>query len=83
MLLKSEELCYVAKATNTFVIGIWESKPDASVLTPEISIEKYKILQCHKNMQGGGISCYITNDLSCNTLSVFPCEVENTFFETA
>ena len=81
LLPKIEELRYIAKSTNAAVIGICESKLDASVLDPEISIDNYKILRCDRNRQGGGVACYVRNDLSYNTLSVFPREVENIFFE--
>ena len=76
-----EELRYIAKSTNVAVIGICESELDTSVLDPEISINNYKILCCDRNRQGWGVACYVGNDLSYNTLSVFTCEVENTFFE--
>ena len=33
------------------------------------------------NRQGEGVAWYIKNDLSYNTLSVFPCEIENIYFE--
>ena len=81
LLPKIDELRYIAKSTNAAVIGICESKLDASVLDPEISIDNYKILRCDRNRQGGGVACYVRNDLSYNTLSVFPREVENIFFE--
>ena len=77
LLPKIEELRYIAKSTNAAVIGICESKLDASVLDPEISIDNYKILHCDRNRQGGGVACYARNDLSYNTLSIFPREVEN------
>ena len=80
LLPKIDELRYIAKSTNAAVIGICESKLDASVLEKEISIN-YKILRCDRNRQGGGVACYVRNDLSYNTLSVFPREVENIFFE--
>ena len=76
-----EELRYIAKSTNVAVIGICESELDTSVLDPEISINNYKILCCDRNRQGGGVASYVGNDLSYNILSVFPCEVENIFFE--
>ena len=81
LLLKIEELCYIAKSTNAAVIGICESKLDASVLDLEINIDNYKILRCDRNRQGGGVACYVRNDLSYNTLSVFPREAKNIFFE--
>ena len=70
MLQKIEELRYIAKSTNAAVIGICESKLDASVLDPEISIGSHKILRCDRNRQGGGVACYVRNNLSYNTLSV-------------
>ena len=81
LLPKIDELCYIAKLTNAAIIGICESKLDASVLDPEISITNYKILRCDRNRQGGGVACYVRNDLSYNILSVFPHEVENILFE--
>ena len=81
LLPKIDELCYIAKSTNPALIGICKSKLDASVLDPEISINNYKILRCDRNRQGGGVACYVRNDLSYNTISVFPREAENIFFE--
>ena len=81
LLPKIEELRYIARSANDAVIGICESKLDASVLDPEISIDNYKILRCDRNRQGGGVICYVKSDLSYNTLSAFPREVENIFFE--
>ena len=81
LLPKIEELRFIAKSTNAAVIGICESKLDASALEQEINIDNYKILCCDKNRHSGGVACYIRNDLSYNILSVFPCEIENIFFE--
>ena len=81
LLSKIEELRFIAKSTNAAIIGICESKLDASVLEQEISIDNYKILHCDRNRHGGGAACYIRNDLSYNILSVFPCEIENIFLE--
>ena len=62
-------------------LDICESKLDASVLDTEISIDNYKIMGCDRNREGGGVVCYVRHDLSYNTLSAFPHEVENIFFE--
>ena len=51
------------------------------MVDPELSIDNYKILRCDGNRQGGGVVCYVRNDLSYNTLSVFPRDIENIFFE--
>ena len=52
-----------------------ESKLDTSILDPEISIDNYKILRCDRNRHGGGVACYVRNDLSYNTLS-FPVKLK-------
>ena len=39
---KIEELCFIVKSTKAAVIGICESKLDASVLEQEISIDNFK-----------------------------------------
>ena len=64
LLPKIEELRFIAKSTNAAVIGICESTLDASVLEQEINIDNYKILRCDRNRRGGGVACYIRNDLS-------------------
>ena len=78
---KIEEHRIIAKSTNATVIGISESKLDESVLELEVQVDDYKILRCDRNRPGGGVACYIRNDLSYNSLSVFPREIESVFFE--
>ena len=51
-------------------------KLDESVLEPEIRFDNYKILRYDRNRHGGGVACYIRNDLSYNIISVFPSEIE-------
>ena len=81
MLPKIDELRHIARLTNAAVIGISESKLDDSVLTSEIQINEYDLLRCDRNRHGGGIACYIRNDLSCNVQSFFPKDIESIFFE--
>ena len=58
------ELRIIAKSSNAAIIGISESKLDESVLEPEIENDDYRILRCDRNRRGGGVACYIRNDLS-------------------
>ena len=81
MLPKIEELCIIAKSTNAAIIGISESKLDESLLESETEIDDYKIFRCDRNRHGGGVACYIRNDLSYNIISVFPSVIECVFFE--
>ena len=70
-----------AISANAAVIGICESKLDASVLDPEICIDNYKILRYDRNRQQRGVVCYVRNESSYNTQTVFPRVVENISFE--
>ena len=81
LLPKIEKLRIIAKSTNAAIIGVSESTLDESVLELEIQIDDYKIPPCDRSRHGGGVACYIRNDLSYNIVSVFPCEIESVFFE--
>ena len=81
MLTKIEELRIIVKSTNVAIIGISKSKLDEYVLEPEIEIDNSKSLRCDRNRQGGGVACYIRNDLSYNIISVFASEIESVSIE--
>ena len=72
LLPKIDELRHIAKSTNAVVIGISESKLDDSELTSEIEIGEYDLLHCGRRRHGGGVDCYIRNDLSHNVKLHFP-----------
>ena len=81
MLPKIGEVRNIAKLSNAAVIGISESKLDDSVLSSEIHIDNYNTLRCDRNRHGGGVVCYIKNDLSFDVKPFFPPEIENVSFE--
>ena len=81
LLPKIDEFRHIARLTNAAVIGISEPQLDDSVLTSEIQIDEYDLLRCDRNRHGGGVDCYIRNDLSYNVKSYFPKDIENIFFE--
>ena len=80
-LQKIDELRHIARLTNATVIGISELKLDDSVSTSEIQIDEYDLLRCGRSRHGGGVACYIRNDLRYNVKSYFPKDIENIFFE--
>ena len=52
--------------------------------TSEIQIDEYDLLCCDRNRhgeEGGGVACYIRNDLSYDVKSYFPKDIENIFLE--
>ena len=56
-------------------------KLDDSLLISEIQINEYDLLRWGRNRHGGGVACYIRNDLSLNAKSYFPEDIESIFFE--
>ena len=80
LLPKIDELRNIAKLSNAAVIGISESKLDDSILSYEIHIDKYNTLHCDWNRHGGGVVCYIRNNLSLDIRPFFLPEIENIFY---
>ena len=79
LLPKIDELQYIAELSEAAVIGISESILDDSVLSSEIQIENYDLIRSDRNRHGGGVACFIRNDLSYNMKSFLPSEIENIF----
>ena len=81
LLPKIDEIQYIAKLREAAVIGISESKLDDSVISSEIQIENYDLIRSDRNRYGGGVACFIRNDLPDSTKSFLPPEIENIFIE--
>ena len=81
LLPKVDEIRYIAERTKAAVIGITESKLDESIFQSEIQIDNYDLLRCDRNRNGGGVACYIRNDISYVQKDFFPNVIENIFFE--
>ena len=61
------EVHYIAKLSESAVIGISVSKLDDSVVSSEIETENYNQIRSDQNRHGGGVACFIRNDLSYST----------------
>ena len=81
LLPKINELRHMARLSNAAVIGICEAKLDKSITNSEILIDNYDLLRCGWNRNGGGVACYIRNNLSYTQTNLFPNDIENVFFE--
>ena len=55
---------------------------DDLALSSEIQIEHYDKIRSDRNRHGGGIACFIRNDLILKHKSFFPSDIENIFKET-
>ena len=81
ILPKIDELRQIVKTTNAAIIGITESKLDSAIFDTEISIEGYNIIRKDRNRHGGGVVCYIRNDICFNIIDVFPFQIESIFID--
>ena len=74
LLSKIDELKIIAKNTGASVIGITESKLDNSVLDGEVNIDGYELVRADPNIHGGGVACYIRNNISYKLKPNFCCD---------
>ena len=80
VLSKIEELRVVARKSKAAIIGVTESKLDATILDGEVNIDGYEVIRSDRNRHGGGVACYVRNDISFNVRSDFSDEIENIVF---
>ena len=79
-LSKLDELKTIAGKTKAAIIGITESKVENSISDSEVEIPGYCILQCDRSRNGGGVACYVRQDL-CFNLRIFATgDIEDIFF---
>ena len=81
VLSKIDELRVLAKKSKAAVVGVTESKLDATVLDGEVNIDGYEVIRSDRNRHGGRVACYVRNDISFNVRSDFSDEIENIVFD--
>ena len=81
LLPKIEQLRRIACLSNAAVNEISESKLDNTTFDLEIEIDGYNILRFGRNRHGGGVACYVRNDLSFTKRNYFPHNIETIFIE--
>ena len=74
---KRSRLRLIALETKAAIIGISESKIDDTVLDAEIEIEGYALIRSDRNRHGGGIVCYIRDNINYNLRPNFSKDFEN------
>ena len=70
-LSKTDELRDITNYIRPSILGITESKWDRSVTNAEVNINGYRIIRNDRNKNGGGVACYIRNDLCFHIKSIF------------
>ena len=77
LLSKIEELKALAFNTNISVLGITETKLDNTGSNGELKIDGYNLLRSDRNKNGGGVACYIKNNIAHNRHSNISENIEN------
>ena len=81
LLSKIDELRDITIYIKPAILGITESKLNSSVTIAEVNINGYSIIRNDRNRNGGGVACYIRNDLCFNIKNIFSNSIEHAFFE--
>ena len=68
LLNKIDKLRYIARSSNAAVIGITETKLGNTVYDSEVTVDGYNIVRNDRNRNGGGVACYIRNNICFNNI---------------
>ena len=67
-----DELREIARKTRATVIGLTETKLDATVLDSEVNIDGYELIRSDRNRHRGGLACCIKNNAAFRSRGGFP-----------
>ena len=81
LLPKIDELREIVKISNLTVTGIIKTKLDNTISDSEISIDGYCAIRRDRNRKGGGVICYVANEICYNTKNCISNKIENIFIE--
>ena len=81
ILPKLDEQKTIAGNTKAEIIGITESKLENSISDSEVEILGYCILRCDRSRNGGGVACYVRQDLCFNLRSTAMGDIEGIVFD--
>ena len=81
LLPKIDELRLIASDTKCSVISISETKLDETIQDEEIKIQGYNLIRKDRNRNGGGVACYVRNDIYFNIREELIDDMESIFFD--
>jgi len=81
ILPKIDELRLIASETKCIVISISETKLDETIQDEEIKIQGYNLIRNDRNRNGGGVACYVRDDIHFNIREELVDEMESIFFD--
>ena len=78
---KIDELTDITNYIKPAILGITESKLDRSITKAEVNINGYSIIRNDRKRNGGGVACYIRNNLCFDIKNIFSNSIEHVFFK--
>ena len=66
LLSKTDKFRDITNHIKPAILDITEPKLDSSVTNAEVNTNGYSIIRNDRNRNGGGVACYIRNDLCFN-----------------
>ena len=78
---KIDETRDIIRQSKPAVLGISESKLDGTISDCEVDIEGYSIIRLDRNRHGGGVVCYIREDICFNVRTCLSKEIEGIMFD--
>ena len=81
LLSKIDEVRDIIIKTKPTIFGVSESKLDDTVSDNEIHIDGYVIIRSDRNRHGGGVACYIKEDICFNVNPILSKEIEGVLFD--
>ena len=81
LLSKIDEVRDIIIKTKPTIFGVSESKLDDTDSDNEIHIDGYVIIRSDRNRHGGGVACYIKEDICFNVNPILSKEIEGVLFD--
>ena len=72
---------YIARSSNAAVIGKPETKLGNKVYDSEVAVDGCNIVWNDRNRNGGGVACYIRNNICFNRKNCTSDNIENIFID--
>ena len=81
ILPKIDEVRYVAKITNVFIIEISETKLDETILSSEVEVDRYDLIRLDRSRRGCGVAYYIQSSMTYSYKDNFCSNIEIIFVD--
>ena len=72
---------YISRSSNAAVVGITEAKLDSTAYDSVVTVDGFNIVRNDRNRNGGGVACYIRNNICFNRKNCLSDNIENIFID--